>query len=175
MQFWPRLEISEAFVLSELRRFLFAVQNRLEMGVSTPNPWQKTFSASQLEMRRNLRDELRGSRLNLPSRFRHGGRKHRAFGRKPSSPTSYKYCRHFRPRHHSEQARNGDQARYVEQAQLCPSPLFRGAKPPTAGVQILLSYLCGKCLYIILLGRCQGVVCVSILPWTRLVPVFGMR
>src|SRR6202046_5984819 len=31
-EFWPRLEIFPSFVLSELRRFLFVGQNRLEMG-----------------------------------------------------------------------------------------------------------------------------------------------
>jgi hypothetical protein len=32
MLFWPRLEIFPSFVLSELHRFLFVRQNRLEMG-----------------------------------------------------------------------------------------------------------------------------------------------
>jgi hypothetical protein len=109
-------------------------------------------------------DEIRrGSRLNLASSFRHGGRihrahrgerKHRAFGRKPSSPTSYKT------------AATSTLAARAGRRSSALRPFSRAQSPPRrAGVQILLSYLYGKCLYIIPIGRCQGVVCVSM--WLR--------
>jgi hypothetical protein len=46
VQFWNRVEMRRAFVLSELRRVLLIGQNRVEMRLRTSKPSQKALWAS---------------------------------------------------------------------------------------------------------------------------------